>query len=246
MVSDSCRFSLKFEEIPVSIRNYLFAAACVLAPSLSMASTVQPEFANGPRLVLEAAEETRTFRGDLTGLGLSTLKSVKITDRNTLGGFSGIYAGFELDAIFLDRDGDLSTTDDRIFADKYLYRAGDVRLADTDKKPIASTGGPLSGASSATEVDEDYVRLDLIDGVYFGKGGLSLGDGGSLMAVFDKDVEIGKSMRLVVAEVGHTYTNINGMVSASDVLQPIPVPATAPLLLGALGLFGFIRRRRGA
>jgi hypothetical protein len=110
--------------------------------------------------------------------------------------------------------------------------------------PDALDPGPTSGAIDATTVDEAQATLDVIDGVFFDVGSLTLGDGGKLTAVFGPSVAIGTSLFLFVAELGNAPgETIAATVEVSDVVPEIPLPAAA-LLFGS-GL-AFLRRKRPA
>ena len=60
-----------------------------------------------------SAGQTMVFRADLSNLGLGSVQGVGILDKGTVGGSSGVFTGFDLDFVVLDRDGDLATTHDQ-------------------------------------------------------------------------------------------------------------------------------------
>lgn len=221
----------------------LVAAACAFAPASAFGASVSPTFVSDA-FITSTAQGTQMFRADLTGLGLAEIGSITLTDSNSgLGGSPGIYSGFDLDAIFLDVDGLLSTDGDRFFATDFIFSAGTLRSA----APPSPSGGPTNGSSSSTTVDEGFATLNDIDAVFFGAGSLTLGDGGSLIANFTTEVAVGPSLFLFVGEVsGDPGETVTGLIDVFDDPQVVPLPATAPLLLGALGAFGFLRRRRKA
>lgn len=227
-----------------TMNKVLFAAAFAFMPFFANAATVTPVFTD-QGLDTTNAQGTRMYRADLSGLGLTEIGSVKITDSNSgIGGSTGIYSGFDLDAIFLDIDGLLSTASDRYFATTFLYAAGSVRPG-----PFASpspSGGPLNGSSSSTQVDTVWSTLDAVDAIWFGAGSLTLGDGGILTAGFGSPIDILSSLYLFVGEVsGDPGENVSGLIEISDEVPdpaPIPLPASALLLLGALGVLGLRRR----
>lgn len=227
----------------MKIKRCLLPALWLLFPSSAFSASVMPVFTTDV-YVNTGAQGTQMYRADLTGLGLTEVGSIKITDSNSgVGGSSGLYSGFDLDAIFLDEDGLLSTNADRYFASSFLYAAGAVRGGGS---PVSSSGGPFNGASSASTVDEAFATLNDIDAIFFGAGSVTLGDGGSLIANFLPEVTLGSSLYLFVGEVsGDVGENVNGLIEVSDDPQmAVPLPATAPMLLGALGLFGMLKRRR--
>lgn len=228
----------------------LLAMSILLAlPSASFALSVMPTFTDEGIDTTGTAQQTRMYRADLTGLGLSEIGAVTLTDSNSgVGGSTGIYSGFDLDAIFLDVDGDLATDNDRFFADSFLFNAGSIRPG-SFAGPSPS-GGPTFGSSSPTTVDESVATLNDIDGIFFTSGGLTLGDGGTLTAVFDPTIQIGASLFLFAGEIsGSAGETLNGLVEVSDTPPPpqmsaVPLPAGAPLILSGLLVMGIAARRR--
>jgi hypothetical protein len=229
----------------------LFAAAALgLALTTGAhAATVSPTFVDVGIDTTGTATQTRMYRADLTGLGLTEIASIKITDSNSgIGGSPGIYSGFDLDAIFLDIDGDLSTSGDRFYASSFLFTAGTIRPGGFFGP--SPSGGPTNGSASSSTVDEAWATLNSIDGIFFGAGSLTLGDGGMLTAIFDPKVAIGASLYLFVGEVsGDAGEKVDGLIEVSDTIPDaavIPLPAAGWLLLSALGGIALLRRRRAA
>ena len=216
--------------------------------SAAFAATVTPTFTDEGIDTTGTATSTRMFRADLTGLGLTEIGAITVNDSNSgVGGSSGIYSGFDLDAIFLDVDGSLATSGDRFFASSFLYIAGSSRGGGS---PVSPSGGPMNGASSATTVDEAWATLGSIDGIFFGTGSITLGDGGSLTAVFDPTISIGSSLFLFAGEVsgspGETLTGLVEVTDTPPTLTPVPLPAGLPLMLSGLLGMGFLARRKKA
>ncbi|MEM7743740.1 MAG: hypothetical protein AAF409_08525 [Pseudomonadota bacterium] len=222
-----------------------------LAASPANAVSVSPTFTDQGIDTTGTATSTRMYRADLTGLGLSEIGAITVNDSNSgIGGSPGIYSGFDLDAIFLDIDGLLSTAGDRITADSFQFAAGSLRPGGT--LPPSPSGGPTNGSSSSTTVDEAFATLGAIDGLFFGSGSLTLGDGGSLTAIFDPKVALGSSLFLFVGEVsGDPGETVTGLVEVSETPPPpmgtIPLPAGIWLMLsGLMGLGGLSWRRAAA
>lgn len=224
-------------------------ATLMIASFSAQSATVMPTFTDEGIDTTGTAQATRMFRADLTGLGLSEIGSVTLRDSNSgVGGSTGIYSGFDLDAVFLDVDGLLTTDDDRFFADSFLFNAGTTRPGSFQGP--SSSGGPTSGSSDATTVDESFATLNDIDGIFFSSGSLTFGDGGVLTAIFSPKITIGSSLFLFAGEVsGDPGETLTGLVDISDTTPTVvPLPAALPLLVGGLGVLGLAgwRRRESA
>ncbi|MBN9672680.1 hypothetical protein [Roseibium aggregatum] len=221
-------------------------AATLLTTIASHAATVSPVFTDEGIDTTGTATSTRMYRADLTGLGLSKIGSVTLKDSNSgVGGSSGIYSGFDLDAVFLDVDGLLSTDTDRYYANSFLFTAGTTRSG--SYAGPSPSGGPTNGSSDATTVDESWATLNDIDGLYFSTGSLTFGDGGILTAIFSPEITVGSSLFLFAGEVsGDPGETLTGLVEISDTtpVSAVPLPAALPLLAGSLGLFGMVSARR--
>lgn len=218
---------------------FAIAAATALTAGSVHAATVNPVFTD-EGLNTTTAQSTRLYRADLTGLGLDQIAAIKIIDSNSgVGGSPGAYSGFDLDAIFLDVDGDATTLGDQVYASSFLFSAGTLRPGGLP----SPTAGPTSGSSSATSIDEPFATLNAIDAIWFGTGSLTLGDGGTLTALFAPDVLVGPSLYLFVGEVsGDPGENVSGLIEVSDTPPAVPLPASALLLLSGFGLMSFSRR----
>ncbi|MEL6433199.1 MAG: hypothetical protein AAFQ28_05300 [Pseudomonadota bacterium] len=217
----------------------LASAIGLFVSSSAYAATVMPVFTDQGIDTSGTAQDTRMFRADLTGLGLAEIGAVTVNDSNSgFGGSSGIFSGFDLDAIFLDIDGSLLTDTDRFFASGFIFSAGTIRPGGFP--PPSPSGGPTNGSSDASTVDEAFATLNDIDGLFFSTGSLTLGDGGTLTAVFDLVITVGSSLFLFAGEVsGDPGETLTGLVEVTDTpppLPPVPLPAGLPLLLtGILG-----------
>ncbi len=224
------------------MRTLLLAFAALLAAGAAGAATVSPTFTYVGADTTNA-QNSGVFRADLAGLGLTKLGSITVTDDNSgTSGASGAYSGFDLDAIFVDLDGDYTTTGDQTYASSFIFNAGTIRAGSA---PASNTTGPLNGMNADGTVNEAFATLNAIDAVFFGTGSISLGDGGSLTANFQPEIApIPASLFIVVGEVGNNGESIDGLITISEDPSTIPLPAGAVLLLSGIGALAMSRRRR--
>lgn len=189
-----------------------------------------------------SAQSSTVLRADLTGFPLLTqIGSITINDSNSgTGGSAGAYSGFDVDALFIDIDGNYLTTGDQFYASSYIFNAGAIRAGSA---PPSNTSGALNGSNADGTVNEAFATLNTIDAIFFSTGSISLGDGGSLTANFIPQVNIGSSLFLVVSEVGTGLGEaVTGLIEVRD--TPIPLPSTLLLILGPLGIVSIIVTRR--
>lgn len=220
--------------------------AFIMSMAPARALTVDLTFSNaGP------VGQSTLFRADLTGLGLSVVSSITLIDIDVSGGADGVFSGFDLDALVLDRDGDLATTDDQFSPFSLEFQAGSQRpttnqnqLAFSDGGTNPAVDGPVFGADDATTINPGQSTLDAFDAVSSDNvntaaGFLTFGDDGQLIANF-ADIAIGDSLFLLIAEVGGQA----GEEVMARVSQ-VPLPGAVWLFLtGLMALIGFTRRRK--
>lgn len=212
--------------------------------SSSYAMVITPTFTT-VEINTSPAQSTTVMRADLTGLGLSQVSYITINDSNSgSGGSAGAYSGFDVDALFLDLDGDYHTVDDQIYASSFAFTAGAIRAGTA---PASNTAGALNGSVDSSTVDEAFATLNAVDAIYFGPGSISLGDGGSLTAFFDPAVIINSSLFVITGEVGtEVGESITGLIEVSDTPSSVPEPSSFALLGLGLMWFGFSRKTKAA
>jgi hypothetical protein len=222
----------------------LFLSVMSMAVSPANSTEVPLTFTLGP-----SVGGTQVFEASLAGLGLTQIGSITVIDDGTpFGGSPGVFSGFDVDAIFLDVDGNIATTADRYFASSYIFSAGTTRFtSDPTMLPTAAHPGPTFGSLNSTTIDYATATLNTIDGVAVAdvnvaNGFLTLGDGGSLIVNFSPEVGIASTLFLLTGEVGYqTGEGLGASVKVSDV--QVPEPATLLLLVsGLIGLAGLKRK----
>jgi hypothetical protein len=127
---------------------------------------------------------TEILRIDLLDLGTGTSSA------------PGVFSGFDLDAVFLDIDGDLATTSDRYLATGYIFSGGYVRPAPRGPlahyyNPSPRRPGPLFGSNTKTSINHGLASLGRLDAtniadVNAALGFLSLGRAGRRHALADR------------------------------------------------------------
>lgn len=228
----------------MKIRFKLLTAALALAGAPAFAATFSPVFTQ-VATDTATAQSSAVFRADLTGFPtLTEIGSITVTDTSGTSGSPGAFSGFDIDALFIDLDGNYLTAGDQIYASSFIFNAGSIRPT-SDPTFASQTTGALNGSNADGTVNEAFATLNLIDAVFFNQGSISLGDGGSLTANFNPTVAVGASLFIVASEVGANGELLTGAIEVSD--QPVnvvPLPAGLPLLLAGLGAVGLLSKRR--
>ncbi len=238
-------------------RKGLFtSAATVVAITLMIATQVGAiPVAMSPYSV---AGQTRIFRGDLSGLGVGSVYSAKITDAGALGGQTGVFSGSDIDFVLLDADGNLATTGDQTLpyqtAATYVT-PGSIRTP-TPYVSTASHPGILFGLNADGSIDFATATIGVRDASYNpnlelfsvngSDGWVTIGDTGMLYASF-LNTPIGSGLWLFVGEAGLAGQGSTELLGAGVEINPDPiVPVPGALVLAGLGsiLVGALRRRR--
>jgi hypothetical protein len=228
----------------LSTRRSIVAAAVALAAFGAHAVPVTLTKLTGLAGSAPAAA-TAVYKADLSTLS-GSFAAISIGDNSAgLGGSPGQFSGFDLDAIKLSTTNcaDAACASAAVglsvfnFASGVFFTPGAQR-APADPKLFGTGPG-------GTSLDNAVARLALFDGVSAtdatATGFISLGDNGTI-AFNLSALTSPMGLFLSIGEVGD-----NGEVAASNIQvlqEPLPEPETYALLLGGLGLLGWVGRRR--
>jgi len=223
---------------------------------IGFAATVSPASAATVQLTVvdtgvTVGTNTKLFRADIGPSGLSSVNRLTLTDDGTIvGGANGIFSGFDLDAFFIDLDGNFATAGDRISplgaGSTIAFTAGSTRPTDqVQEQPVPAHPGPVYGTTNATTLQLATATLETFDAVaianvFQASGYFTFGDGGELIWTFsDLFLAANPNMTLFFGEVaGQAGENL--LISVSSV----PLPGAVWLFLSAIAvLFGMSRRR---
>lgn len=241
-----------------AVAGVFFAIGGLVTVSVSAAAVEIPvSNAGTPGSVTgPAAPGTQLQIADLSLAGTPTINTIVLTDiSGGSDGAPGVFSGYDLDAIILDRDGDIATTG-----------AGEQFTLASLGANLTFTGGTIRGGAGLLQVPDGFNNVGAYFGTNFGDGlindvdatlnmfdaanyadtlnadgFLSFGDGGELVITF-ADIAVGSSLFLLIGEVGG-----QGEAIRVDVPGQVPLPGAVWLFLSAIAvLFGISRRRNAA
>ncbi len=162
---------------------------------LAGAGTAQAEIVPLDMNYIDFIGLTTVWGGQYSG----SVSTVRITDFKTGGGDPGVFTGMDVDFVWLDRDGDFNTFEDRILpilsSESTSYTPGAVRMPAGVYTPSANRPGPLFGSNAAGQLDNAIATLASHDAGYpllktpttvqNSHGWVSLGNGGVLELSFE-------------------------------------------------------------
>ena len=192
---------------------------------------------------------TAVFKADLSSVPLSEILSITIGDNSSgLGGATGQFSGFDLDAIVL------STSDCATAACVEMLPANNifdflggivfvpgVQRAPADPKLFGTgPGGNTVDLAVATPGDFDAENTAAIPGA---DGFVSMGDNGRLS--FNLSGPLNPAgLFLYIGEVGDNGEVAAGQVTIADERVPdVPEPSTFALLASGLAVIAVVRKR---
>jgi hypothetical protein len=221
-------------------------AGCAAAVALSgNALAVEIPVTAAPQLAVPPHGDYGTViqSADMGLAGVSTITTVTITDiSGGLGGQPGMFSGYDIDAIILDRDGNINTTGDQFTPVAIAFTQGAIRPTANPSQIPHADQGPLFGLDNGGAIDPAASTLTSFDGVNIAHrdnadGFLSMGDGGILVLTF-AGISVDGGLFLLFGEVGGQGEQVRVDVGA------VPLPAAAWLFLSAIAmLLGMSRRR---
>jgi len=228
------------------MRRVMLAGVLCAAAVSAHATTIPVTFTQLTGITGGSPAGTAVYIADLSSIGIGQISSVTIQDNSGgLGGSTGQFSGFDLDAIVLSTTliSDATQVGTLVRTGTFDF-ATSVFVAGSQRPPP----DPALFGTSGGQVDNSVATLDAFDGnsttaIPGAAGFVSLGDGGILSENLTSPVPTGSPLYLYIGEVGN-----NGEVAASSITvsseRVVPEPATIAVLSVGLGGLGWLRRRR--
>lgn len=195
-----------------------------------------------------APAATAVYVASLADTGLSSIAAISITDNSGgLGGATGQFSGFDLDALILSNTlvGSAGGAGALVGLAGLDYGAGTTFIPGSQRAPADAKlfGTDLSG----TDVNNAVATLGAFDGnattAIPGAGGfISLGDGGRL--IFNLAAPISTAgLYLYLGEVGDNGEVLTADIQAYDTPVHVPEPGALGMLAAGTALLAWRRRQ---
>lgn len=254
------KFSLSYT---VNLLQLGLAAASVTLMSAysATAATLNITFQKLPGVTGGNPAGTAVYYANLSNIDFD-ISSITITDSNTtVGGTTGAFSGFDLDAIKLSSVLVNNATAVNGLSDLDAFNftsTGTVFSPGTQRSPVNPTDGAIAAdlfGSTSGNINNAVATVQSFDANSTSAlkvnsanpttafGFVSLGDGGRVSFNLTNTISTGsRPLYLYIGEVGDNGEVVNGQITISD--QPVQVPESASL--AALSLVGiYFAAKRG-
>ena len=231
----------------VKFRITALAATFCLAMSLGTAQAAPVTFTKLTGLTGGTLAQTAVYQADLSGLGFASVQAISILDNSGgLGGATGQFSGFDLDAIILSTTNCATAACVAGLAGIAVFDYPNAMFSPGTQRVIVDPKLFGTGPGGNT-VDNLVATLGLFDAESTtgpgADGFLSMGDNGMLAFNLTGAVSTA-GLFLYIGEVGDNGEVAAGTIEAFE--GRLPEPSTLVIFgIGLAGL-GFMRRRRKA